>query len=183
MTITATYQGRNATATVRVPIDDGRERAKLVISFRPDPVPASLTPCTGPFKTTPSWSSDEIITEMQGVGFTVTVETLNLYNENGLYQTWRFPEDYYFSPNSQFVEDGCTTPGGAPSGFAEEILEGIDDLGHRLTFSSRVRLLPVSRASSTPLSMLIVPSALGGVSEFRHAEARWEYIASEGGTV
>ena len=95
-TITATHQGRNATATVRVPVDnDNPGGANLVISFRPDPVPGSLAPCTGAFWAgqTPSWSMDEVFNETQGVGFTVKLEILNLYNQDGaLIYHFSFPE-------------------------------------------------------------------------------------------
>jgi len=152
-TITATYRERAAIALVRVPNAGNSPlngTASLSISFRPDPLVASRTPCTGPFRTTPSWSSDEIIAETGGVGFRVLRETLNLYSDTSLYQNWFFPEQYYFAPHSSFVEDGCTTLGGAPSGYLEEILEGVDDNGHQLTFAVRVRLPPLTAASSAP---------------------------------
>ena len=170
-TITATHQGRNATATVRVPVDnDNPGGANLVISFRPDPVPGSLAPCTGAFWAgqTPSWSMDEVFNETQGVGFTVKLEILNLYNQDGaLIYHFSFPEDYYFPPSSEFVEDGCATLGGAPSGFLEEIEDGVDDRGNRLTFASRVRLLPVAGVSPASSRISPAPMAPGAVVRTR----------------
>lgn len=146
-TITATYEGRSATAVVRVPVNnDNPGGAKLAFSFAPDPVPGSLTPCTGAFWAgqTPTWSDVETIKETQGVGFTLKVLTYNYYNQDGvLIRTISFQENHYFPPYDEHVEDGCVALGGSPSGSFEEILEGVDDNGNQLTFASQLRLLPV----------------------------------------
>ena len=143
-TITATYEGRSAAAVVRVPDNPGR--ANLTSSFEPDPVPGSLTPCTGAFwrGQTPTWSNVETIKETQGVGFTLKVLTYNFYNQDGvLTSTITFQENHYFPPYDEHVEDGCIALGGSPSGSFEEILEGVDDNGNQLTFTGRLLLLPV----------------------------------------
>ena len=146
-TIRATYEGRSATAVVRVPVNnDNLSGANLAISFEPDPVPGSLTPCTGAFwrGQTPTWSDIETIKETQGVGFTLKVLTYNFYNQDGvLTSTITFQENHYFPPYDEHVEDGCIALGGSPSGSFEEILEGVDDNGNQLTFTGRLLLLPV----------------------------------------
>ena len=148
-TITATYEGRSATAAVRVPVNnDNPDGANLAISFEPDPVPGSLTPCTGAFwrGQTPTWSSVETIKETQGVGFTLKVLTYNYYNQDGvLTLTISFQGDHYFPPYDEHVEDACMALGGSPSGSFEEVLEGVDDNGNQLTFAGQVRLLPVPK--------------------------------------
>jgi len=148
-TITATYEGRSATAVVRVPVNnDNPGGANLAISFEPDPVPGSLTPCTGAFwrGQTPTWSDIETIKETQGVGFTLRVLTYNYYNQDGgLASTISFQENHYFPPYDEHVEDGCVALGGSPSGSFEEILEGVDDNGNQLTFARQLRLLPVPK--------------------------------------
>jgi hypothetical protein len=120
--------------------------ANLAISYEPDPVPGSLTPCTGAFwrGQTPTWSNVETIKETQGVGFTLKVLTYNFYNQDGvLTLTGRFQENHYFPPYDEHVEDGCMALGGSPSGSFEEIVEGVDDNGNQLKFVRKLRLLPV----------------------------------------
>jgi hypothetical protein len=142
-TITATYGGRRVTALVRVP---NPGRANLAISFTPDPVSGSRTPCSGAFwrGQTPTWSDVETIKETQGVGFTLKGLTYNYYDQDeARVSTISFQDDHYFPPYDEHVEDGCVALGGAPSGTFEEILEGVDDNGNQLVFTARLRLLPV----------------------------------------
>lgn len=121
--------------------------ANLTISFQPDPVRGSLTPCTGAFwgGQTPTWSDIETLKETQGVGFTLKVLTYNFYDQNGtLILTTTFQDTHYFPPYDEHVEDGCMALKGSPRGSFEEILKGVDDNGHQLTFASgRLQLLPV----------------------------------------
>ena len=146
-TITATLEGRSATRFVRVAVhSDNTGGAKLVFSYEPDPVPGSRTPCSGAYwrGQTPTWSNVETIKETQGVGFTLKELTYNFYNQDGvLTSTISFPENHYFPPYDEHVEDGCMALGGSPSGSFEEILEGVDDNGNRLTFVGQLRLVPV----------------------------------------
>jgi Bacterial Ig-like domain (group 2) len=150
-TITATYRGASASASVQVVPKPASKpfpaSANMVISYDPDPVPGSLTPCGD--RLTPAWRYSLVITETRGVGFTLEGYTWNLYDENGrqIYGG-RDPEDDYFAPNSVFVEEVCTSLAGRPSGSSEDIMDGVDDNGNHLTFSSRLRFLPVSGASS-----------------------------------
>jgi hypothetical protein len=121
-------------------------RANLAISFTPDPVSGSRTPCSGAFwrGQTPTWSDVETIKETQGVGFTLKGLTYNYYDQDGArVSTISFQDDHYFPPYDEHVEDGCVALGGAPSGTFEEILEGVDDNGNQLVFTARLRLLPV----------------------------------------
>ena len=104
-----------------------------------------------------------MITETSGVGFTLQVGTWNLYDERGQ-QIFGGgdPEDEYFAPHSVFVEEICTSLEGRPSGSTEDVLEGVDDNGHHLTFtSSRLRFLPVAGASATLSGILGKPMAAG----------------------
>jgi len=120
--------------------------ANLVISFAPDPILGSRTPCTGAFWAgqTPTWSDIETLKETQGVGFTLKMLTYNFYNQEGvLILTTSFQDNHYFPPYDEHVEDGCMALRGSPSGSFEEILRGVDDNGHQLSFTSRVQLLPV----------------------------------------
>lgn len=169
-TVTATYRGKSATFTVRVSASTSNPfpgSANLVISFRPDPVPGSLGPCLDREKQAPNWSYIEVFTETQGVGFTWQLETLNLYTEDGLLQTETSRATFYSPPNSEFVEDlfgpTCTTLGGSPSGFVEEIVDGVDDRGNQLTFRSRLRLLPVAGVSPNADLISLHPVAPGAI--------------------
>jgi Bacterial Ig-like domain (group 2) len=166
-TITATYRGAVATASVRIMAPSRPFPARMVISFRPDPVPGSLTPCTGAFwrGQTPTWSSDEVFNETHGVGFTLEVETLNFYNQDGLRIGGNnFREDYYFPPNSEFIEDGCMALGGSPNGFFDTVLDGVDDNGNHLTFASRrLRLLPVAGVSPASRPFSLAPMGPGAM--------------------
>ena len=145
--ISATYEGRRGTAAVRVAVNDDNPRgASLEISFEPDPLLGSLTPCAGSFwrGQTPSWNDIETVKETHGVGFTLKKLTYNFYNQDGVPTlSMAFPDNHYFPPYSEHVEDGCLALGWAPSGLFEEILEGVDDNGNQLTFGKRLRLLPV----------------------------------------
>jgi len=161
-TVTATYRGATATTTVRVSAKPSSKpfpaRANLMISYSPDPVPGSLAPCTGPG--TPTWSYSLVITETQGVGFNLKVFTWNLHDEDGrqIYSEG-IPEEEYFAPNSVFVEEVCTSLAGRPNGSTEDILGGVDDNGHPLTFASnRLRFLPV--VGIPPTSSPISPTVL-----------------------
>jgi hypothetical protein len=150
--ITATYRDASATASVQVVPKPASKpfpaSANLVISYDPDPVPGSLTHCGD--RLTPAWRYSLVITETRGVGFTLEGYTWNLYDENGrqIYGG-RDPEDDYFAPNSVFVEEVCTSLAGRPGGSAEDIMDGVDDNGNHLTFSSRLQFLPVAGASSS----------------------------------
>jgi len=154
-TVTITYRNLSATVTVRVSDFASRPSsatANLAISFLPDPVPGSLTPLRGPLcmGAVPSWNFTEVFNETHGVGFTVKAEVVNLFREDGLLlRTSTIPEEYYFPPNSEFVEDVCTDLEESTSGFFEDVVHGIDDRGTELTFRRRVRLLPVAGATTT----------------------------------
>jgi hypothetical protein len=149
VTLTAIHEGQSATVVVRVPSNnDTTGGAKLAISYEPDPVPGSPALCGGAFwgTQTPTWSTLSIIKETQGVGFTLRSLTYNYYNEERrLTLTITFPENHYFPPYDEHVEDGCVALGGSPSGFFEEILQGVDDNGNELTFAGQLRLLPVPK--------------------------------------
>ncbi len=122
--------------------------ANLSITFTPDPIPGSQLTCGGTFwgTQTPTWSMGESIKETQGVGFTLKRLTYRYYNQNQeLLFAISFQDDHYFSPYDDHVEPGCVALRGSPSGAFEEILEGIDDRGNRLTFTGQVQLLPVPR--------------------------------------
>ena len=92
--------------------------------------------------------------------------TLNLYDENGrLVYLSSEPEEYYFPPNSVFVEEGCISLFGAPSGFYADSLNGVDDRGAQLAFaSSRLRLLPAAGASARSHPISSVPTTGGTVT-------------------
>jgi hypothetical protein len=95
---------------------------------------------------TPTWSMTVSLTETQGVGFTLKELTYRYYNQNQqLLFSISFQDDHYFPPDDEHVEPGCVALRGSPSGAFEEILEGIDDHGNRLTFTGQVQLLPVPR--------------------------------------
>jgi hypothetical protein len=152
-TITATYRGASATASVQVVPKPASKpfpaSANMVISYDPDPVPGSLTPC-GDKDFTPAWRFSLVISESQGVGFTLEGYTWNLYDEYGrLLYGGRDPEDDYFPPYSKFVEEVCTSLARRPSGSAEDIMDGVDDNGHHLMFSNRVRFLSPAGTSSS----------------------------------
>ena len=96
--------------------------ANLAISFTPDPVPASQMRCPSGLSP-PTWAFTEVIRETQGVGFTVEMATLALYNEDGkvIYLATE-PEEYYFAPNSVFMEESCVF-GSSAGGFYSDSLE------------------------------------------------------------
>jgi hypothetical protein len=157
-TITAMYHG--ATVTQPLIVRDASEQtggANLAISFSPDLPLSSPAPCPGYPLSPPTWSFTETIAETRGIGFKVEMATIALYGENGnqIYLSTD-PEDYYFPPNSAFVEESCLSLFGWTSGFYMDGLNGADDLGNQLTFaSSRLRLLPSSLSTmSNPLSFL-----------------------------
>ncbi len=149
MTLTAIHEGQSATAVVQVPSNnDNPGGANLAFSYEPDPVPGSPAQCGGAFwgTQTPTWNTFGIIKETQGVGFTLKSLTYNYYNEERqLTLTITFPENHYFPPYDEHAEDGCVALGGFPSGFFEEILQGVDDKGNELTFAGQLRLLPVPK--------------------------------------
>jgi len=168
--VTATYRNLSATATVRVSDFASKSSsgsASLAIGFQPDPVPGSLTPLHGPLcmGAVPSWSFTEVFAETHGVGFTVKAEVVNLFREDGvLLRTSTIPEEYYFPPNSEFVEDLCTDLEESTSGFYEDVVHGIDDKGTELTFRRRLRLLAVAGASPTSSRISPGPIATRGVA-------------------
>ena len=120
--------------------------ANLVLASVPDPILGSRTPCTGDFwrGQTPTWSNIEILKETQGVGFTLKTLTYNFYNQEGvLILSMTSQDNHYFPPYDEHIEDGCMALRGSPSGSFEEILKGVDDNGHQLSFTGGVQLLPV----------------------------------------
>ena len=166
-TITATYQGTSATLSVDVrDMHKQTGGADLTISFMPDPVPASQIQCPGTPFPPPTWRFTELFTETQGVGFKVEMATLSLYDENGkLVYLSTEPEEYYFPPNSVFMEEGCVFLFGALSGFYADSLNGVDDRGEQLAFAStRLRLLPVAAVSPTSNPISLVPKTGGMVT-------------------
>lgn len=150
VTVGIMYRGASATTTVRVSgqtTNSFHGSANLTIAFNPDPVPASRVPCGSPTDL-PTWDFEAVYKETQGVGFTVKLEIVNLYTDAELYGTEIYKYDYYFAPGSQFREEDCTNLGGAPSGFMEDIVQGVDDNGNRLSFRTRVRLLPLANSDT-----------------------------------
>src|SRR6266850_1276075 len=98
-------------------------------------------------------------------GSTVKAEVVNLFREDGvLLRTSTIPEEYYFPPNSEFVEDLCTDLEESTSGFYEDVVHGIDDKGTELTFRRRLRLLAVAGASPTSSRISPGPIATRGVA-------------------
>ena len=156
--ITAMYQGTSGNFSVHVrDMNEQIGGSNLAISFTPDPVPGSQTQCPGFPLPPPTWRFTELITETQGVGFKVEIATVSLYDENGR-QVYLAsdPEEYYFPPNSAFIEEACISLFGARGGFFADSFNGADDRGDQLAFaSSRLRLLPVAGGSKT--SGLISP--------------------------
>lgn len=146
MTITATHQGRTARTLVRVPANNHNPGgANLVLSFKPDPVPGSPSPCPGvSLPGTPTWSFAAVTTETQGVGFSLKVESLYLYDETGqVVFADSGPDEDYLAGDSFVSHDICLSLLGQPSGFLAVIFEGVDDNGNQVTFAShRLRLLP-----------------------------------------
>ena len=150
VTVAVMYRGAAATTTVHVSPQTTNAfpgSANLTIAFRPDPVTASRVPCGSP-TALPTWDFEAVYKETHGVGFTVKLEMVNLYTDAGLYDTEIYQYDYYFAPGSEFKEEDCTNLGGAPSGFMEDIVQGVDDNGNRLSFRTRVRLLPLAGTNS-----------------------------------
>lgn len=149
VTITAVHEGNSASFAVQVPFNnDNPSGANLEITFSPDPVHGSPSPCGGAFwgSQTPTWSMDESIKETRGVGFTLTELTYRYLNERGeLILELHFPENHRFPPYDEHVEDGCVALNGSPSGSFEQILLGIDENGNQLTFAGKVQLLPVAK--------------------------------------
>jgi hypothetical protein len=147
VTVTARYSGSTATFSVDVRSSSDRPgAANFTITFTPNPVPASDRLCEGFPLPPPTYRYNEVITETGGVGFTVETATLALYDDVGnvIYLDSQ-PEHYYYAPNSQFVEESCTSLFGRASGYYADSFDGLDDLGNRLGFaSSRLRLLPSS---------------------------------------
>jgi hypothetical protein len=151
-TITATHQGKTAKAIVRVPANNHNPGgANLVLSFRPDPVPGSPSPCPGTsLPRTPTWSFTAVTTETQGVGFSLKAEGLSLYDEAGQFFFGDMgPDEDYLPGRSSVSNEICLSLLGQPSGFFTVVFEGVDDHGNQVTFAShRVRLLPVTGSSA-----------------------------------
>jgi hypothetical protein len=161
VTITATYF--NTAGSFPIEVRDADKQtggAHLDVTFTPDPAAGSQVRCEGfPFPT-PTWRFTELIAETQGIGFNVELATIGLYGENGsqIYLATD-PEVYYFPPNSVFEEDACVSLSGSPSGFYQDVLNGVDDRGEPLAFSSRLRLLPLVAAAQAPALVPMLPQA------------------------
>jgi hypothetical protein len=167
-TITGTYRGATAAVSIRVspkPLSrPSPAKANLVLSYAPDPVPGSPTPCPG-FRDGPSWRYVPAIAETGGVGFNLTVFIWNLYDEGGSLTFFENePAEEYFAANSVVVgEEVCISGsiGGRPNGAVEDILNGVDDNGNQVTFARRRQLLPVNGVSPTSRSLPVAPMPFG----------------------
>jgi hypothetical protein len=172
-TITATYQGKSGTFTVKVRDGSKQEGAAyLSISDTPDPVSGSPMRCSqGPDPNSPTWTFTESLVETHGVGFTRETVTFNLYGDDGkLIYTDTGVEKDYFAAHSAFAEQFCTSLFGHPSGFYSGVYEGVDDRGNRLAFTNgRLRLLPVAGSTTSSWTS---PVPLGAGAVVRGARRR-----------
>jgi hypothetical protein len=126
--------------------------ANIVVTYAPSPAVGSLSRCPEPDNRTPTWRYTMTVRETGGVGFTLKTWTWNLYNEAGT-QVFGGPvhENEYIPPFSVEEEEICHSLLGQPSGSTLDIIEGVDDNGHQLKFTSQARLLPVSALSAGAL--------------------------------
>jgi hypothetical protein len=122
-------------------------RANLTTLFKPDPALGSARGCPDFAHSPPGWMITTVVTETQGVGFTLETETLALYDDAGnrIYLSSE-PAHDYVPANGTISEESCQFLFGRESGYLEAIWEGVDDRGNRLAFTTpRLRLAPPSR--------------------------------------
>ena len=142
-------------------------RPALSFSFSPSPAIARTTPCptSGEPTPPPCWTFYVDVKEVNGVGFNVAKSSISYFDALGNpLNTSNLSFEDYFSrcgPGSSRIQPrgtACgafvTGLGGRPSGSISLLLEGIDDNGNNLSYtSSRLQLSPsttsVSRTESS----------------------------------
>jgi len=136
-------------------------RAKLSISYDPNPVPVYTgnSPC---FSTT-EWHYTTYVSETAGVGLTVNRWTADFYDQNGdhITQQERSSSDFadrfndcgpgsaIIAPNSTVCGSACATLGGRPSGSVVYTFYGTDTNGNSVSESARVYFSAAETSSTT----------------------------------
>jgi bacillolysin len=124
------------------------QAARIGFLFFPDPpVPPAPAGVCSPLLPAPTFAFEVGAAEIAGVGFNVTSSAARFYNEAGaLTSTQAFNFAQLFNacgPGSNRIPPAglpcaelCVSFGGAPGGFVDFSLSGVDDLGNQATFTS-----------------------------------------------
>jgi hypothetical protein len=139
------------------------QAARITWVFSPDPVPvAPANQCTTLAR--PNFAFVAFAAEASGVPFTVSSSEVRFYDAAGQFssaQAINFAQLFSAcGPGSNRIPaiglpctSLCVTLGGAPGGFVDFSVTGVDDLGNRDTFTSpRLRLGTVNPASTAPIN-------------------------------